>query len=72
MDKKLKRWVAFLPEEGSNIRIVSNELDKTIISICEKIQKLPGEQIEAELIKALADLVEVRTCMPDWKTDVPE
>lgn len=49
------------------------ELDKTIISICKGIQ---DNFVNAELVKSLADLVEVRTCMPDWKgklgIDIPE
>ena len=40
------------------------ELDKAIISICKGIQ---NNFADAELVKSLADLVEVRTCMPDWK-----
>lgn len=50
---------------------IAKELDEAIISICKEIkcteEKCCGFGTDAELVKALADLVEVRSCLPDYK-----
>lgn len=50
---------------------MAKELDETIISICREIkcteERCCGCGTDAELVKALADLVEVRSCLPDYK-----
>lgn len=53
----------------SKTRILG-ELDEAIKSICREIRYPEGNNrfgTDAELVKALADLVEVRSCLPDWK-----
>ena len=48
---------------------ILEELDKAIMSICKDIycDEAARNVPDAELVKALADLVEVRSCLPDYK-----
>lgn len=64
-------WIEGKPEdETKKVKDkILEELDKAIISLCKEIHCDGALKFgtNAELVKALADLIEVRSCMPDWK-----
>lgn len=70
--KEILDQITKKPEDKTKDRKdeVEKELDEAIISICKEIKYIEarcGSKTNPELVKALADLVEVRSCMPDWK-----
>ncbi|MCM1259241.1 MAG: hypothetical protein NC307_15550 [Roseburia sp.] len=46
---------------------VSEEVDKTIVSLCEKCRERGINEQTVKLAHTLADLLEVRASMPDWR-----
>lgn len=67
LDQKIEKPEGKTEDQKTGIL---EELDGTIKSICKEIRNLEGNNrfgTDAELVKALADLVEVRSCLPDWK-----
>lgn len=51
---------------GYSRKEVLGEVDETIIALCRKCRDYRGNA-NTEAIKALADLIEVRASMPDWR-----
>lgn len=52
---------------GYSRKEVLEEVDKTIINLCEKCRALNIGGNGEKLVHALTDLIEVRASMPDWR-----